>query len=128
MDRLVEHLFVFEGNGIVRDYPGNYTAYREEQEEGNSAKPTGKEGPAMTTVTPSAQKPTPSSKKRSYKEQQEWDTITTRIPELEQKKKALAEEMVGLTDFSQIQALADKIQKIGQELEQLEERWLELEE
>jgi ATP-binding cassette subfamily F protein uup len=129
MDRLVEHLFVFEGEGIVQDYPGNYTSYREEPETPTlpkaeqQAAPEPAKAPSQTTVAPAPA----STKKRSYKDQKELDTITTRMPQLEERKVVLTEQMAGVSDFGALQKMAAELQNIDQELAAMELRWLELE-
>lgn len=128
MDRLVEHLFVFEGEGIVKDYPGNYTSWREEEDE---AKARQIEGPAKISVSaaPVAAPAAPKGpgRKLSYKEQKELEALTIRIPELEAKKTELTEEMSDASDFTRLEALAHEIQTIDRELDALTSRWLELE-
>ena len=129
MDRLVDHLFVFEGNGYIRDFPGNYTIYRiwqKEQEQKTLSVP------AQTGSTPPAQQETNSSvskKKLSFNEKREFEQLEKEIPKLEQQKAALNEKLAsGHLEFQELQEISLTIGKISQELEEKEMRWLELSE
>ncbi len=130
MDRLVEHLFVFEGEGVIRDYPGNYTSWRDEQDELEQAKAT-MPAKATAAAAPTASAPPPAptgtTKKLSFKEQKELENLLTRIPDLEARKEELANTMSQTTDFAQVQALAHELQVLERELEAATARWLELE-
>src|SRR6187551_2114457 len=84
MDRLVDHLFVFEGNGEIRDFPGNYTQYREQvREEPETTVPEPKQ-PVQKDVAP-----TISKRKLSFKEQREYDAIEGELAALEQERHRL---------------------------------------
>lgn len=123
MDRLVDHLFVFEGNGKIRDFPGNYTDYR--QKEGvPSAELPKKE---KETSKPEA-KEKPKTKKLSYNEQRELDQLDKEIPKLESKKKELQDSMNNETEYEKLQEISDQLKSIEDELEEKEMRWLELSE
>ncbi|MFC6999084.1 ATP-binding cassette domain-containing protein [Rufibacter roseus] len=129
MDRLVEHLFVFEENGHLRDFPGNYTDYREWAKEQETlktieaeTKPTAKAAPA-----PVADEPTPEKRKASFKEKQEYEKLEKEIEQLETEKETLTAELnSGITDHTELAKLANRIQEINDSLEQKTERWLEL--
>ncbi|WP_424963055.1 ribosomal protection-like ABC-F family protein [Ekhidna sp.] len=125
MDRLVDHLFVFEGNGKIRDFPGNYTDYRE------------KEGVPVAELIPKkkeqpkaepAKEKEKSLRKLSYNEQRELDQLDKEIPALEQKKKELQDAMNTETEYEKLQDLSNQIKTIEKELEDKEMRWLELSE
>lgn len=126
MDRLVDHLFIFEGKGIIRDFNGNYTDYREAL----------KEAPEKTTASnktnnPEAlEKQKPADKRKiSFKEQQEFEKIGKDIAKLELEKKGVTELMSGgLTDHEKIAVYAEKLEKINAALEEKELKWLELSE
>jgi len=130
MDRLVDHLFVFEGNGVVRDFPGNYTQLRIEERE----KEKKQVAPIETATKPS----TPSSnntvtieiktaKKLSFKEKQEFEQIEKEMPQLEARKTKITEEMSsGNLSFDAMKNLGDELLAITSKLEQMELRWLEL--
>lgn len=127
MDRLVEHLFVFEGEGKIRDFPGNYTDYRENLSSASVVEPT---KPKVEAPKP-ASTPAPVSTKRklSYKEQRELETLEKEITELEGQRAALTEQMnAGEGDYQQITLWAKEIEEINIQLEEKEFRWMELSE
>lgn len=123
MDRLVEHLFVFEGNGEIRDFAGNYSAYREA---GTSVTTVTNDKPKNKNLAIKEQK---EKKKLSYKEKREFEEIEKRIPELEKEKAqlTLALEKAG-SDHSKLQEISDLVKKVTEEIEEKELRWLELSE
>jgi ATPase components of ABC transporters with duplicated ATPase domains len=121
MDRLVDHLFVFEGDGVIRDFPGNYSQYRISQEETKAQKPEPKkEAPKAEGAE---------KKKLSYKEKREFEQLQTDIANLEKEKAAITEQLnSGNLPFEQLQQLSVRITEIGQLLDEKEMRWLELSE
>ena len=127
MDRLVEHLFVFEGEGAVRDYPGNYTAWRDEQDEMQAHQARQPSKAAHIAAPSPAPAASVAKRKLSGKEQRELEEVTARIAKLEERKAELTEEMSTATDYTRLQALAEEIAATGREIESLTERWLELE-
>ncbi|HEU4902946.1 MAG TPA: ABC-F family ATP-binding cassette domain-containing protein, partial [Flavisolibacter sp.] len=89
MDRLVDHLFVFEGAGAIRDFPGNYTQYREWQKQQEFV-----DEEAKKEATPQKQETKPAmvtKKKLSFKEQREFETLDKEIPQLEKERAELTE-------------------------------------
>jgi ATP-binding cassette subfamily F protein uup len=134
MDRLVDHLFVFEGGGFVRDFPGNYTQYRIWLKEQETAKANSSNSPTKAaTIEPAAQV-APAvlatvKKKMTFKEKHEFEKLEKEMPALEKEKEkltaALSDEML---NYDQITALADSLTKVTQTLEEMELRWLELSE
>ena len=130
MDRLVDHLFVFEGDGIVRDFPGNYTLLRLEEKDKEKKQTTitkpqedRKKEPANEPVT-SNQQPT---KKLSFKEKTEFDQLEKDMPKLEAEKANITQQMsVSNLDFAELQKLSDRLIAIDGVLETKESRWLEL--
>ena len=134
MDRLVDHLFVFEGGGFVRDFPGNYTQYRIWLKEQETAKVNSSNSPAKAAnIEPTAQvapaAPAPVKKKMTFKEKHEFEKLEKEMPALEKEKEkltaALSDESL---NYDQITALADSLTKVTQTLEEMELRWLELSE
>lgn len=131
MDRLVEQLFVFEGNGYVRIFNGNYTDYREEAAE--EAK-TGNAKPSITNSTFQEKKETPkveqtisSSKKLSYKEKIEYEGLEKEIQDLEAKKSTLVEKLnSGKGNYQELADWSAEIEKITDLAEEKSLRWLEL--
>ena len=131
MDRLVDHLFVFEGGGFVRDFPGNYTQYRIWLKEQETAKANGANSPAKAaTIEPVAPvAPAPPKKKMTFKEKHEFEKLEKEMPSLEKEKEKLTAALSDETlNYDQITALADSLTKVTQTLEEMELRWLELSE
>lgn len=131
MDRLVDHLFVFEGGGEVRDFPGNYTRYRiwqkeQEQLTATSTK-TAADKKEQDNIAKSADVPV--RKKMSFKEKREFELLEKELPALEKEKEKIAEQMSrGELSFEEISRLSDRMVEITRELEEKEMRWLELSE
>ncbi|MFN3795083.1 MAG: ABC-F family ATP-binding cassette domain-containing protein [Chitinophagaceae bacterium] len=124
MDRLVDHLFVFEGDGVIRDFPGNYTQYRLEQ---RRAEQTEKEQQQQinTVVTTAAVE----KKKAGFKEKREFELLEKEIPALEAEKAAAEAQLANPElDYEKLHLLSKRIGEISAELEQKELRWLELSE
>lgn len=134
MDRLVDHLFVFEGDGVVRDFPGNYTQYRLEQknESSKSQSPNSKvqiSDSKEEEFKPQTSSSVPVKKKLSYKEQREFEQLEKDIPALEQEKTAISEKMSSPNlPYDELQQLSGRITEVTQLLEEKELRWLELSE
>lgn len=129
MDRLVDHMFVFEGDGMIRDFPGNYTQYRiwqKEQERAGQQSAVDKAQPAVDGQQ-AAQKPK-EKKKLSYKEQREFEQLEKDIPALEQEKAALAEKMSSNIPYEELEQVNKRMIEITIALEEKEMRWLELSE
>ncbi|WP_113924003.1 ABC-F family ATP-binding cassette domain-containing protein [Cognataquiflexum aquatile] len=126
MDRLVEHLFVFEGEGIIKDFPGNYSEFREWEKEEKSTKKEEK-----TISVPKAEKTNsdPGKPKASFKEKKEYEEINAKIQSLTKEKDGLVSKInTGSEDHQLMVDWAKQIQKIEKDLEDLEMRWLELSE
>ena len=124
MDRVVDHIFVFHGQGHVQDFPGNYTQYRLEtiKREGDEAK--GERLEAKGTKTKTEQK-----RRLSFKEKKELEELETRMPALEEEKAALETLLSGGTTLPDDIARASKrYQEVQEELDMAELRWLELSE
>lgn len=122
MDHLVDQLFIFEGDGAIRPFNGNYSDYRtfiEEQEEVKSKPP----------VVPWKEESKPGKKKLSYKEKQEFEQLQHELQKLEQQKADLTEILnSGITDHQKLQELAGQVQQVNEVIEQKTFRWLELSE
>jgi len=127
MDTLSDHVFAFEGEGKIKDYPGNYSQYEQWKNEKESlAKKTirkeKKEKFAQEKQTP---KP---SNKPTYKERREFEKIENTIALLEEEKSSLLEKMNSVTNPTELTEISTHYQEITKELEEKEERWLELSE
>ena len=128
MDRMVDHLFAFEGDGIIKDFPGNYTQYREALA---SAQFTGHVIADKKTIEPVMRQKSASTeqKKLSFKEKHEFESIEKEIPLLQKEKITLEEKMnKGSMPFDELQQAAQRIGGIVQLLDEKEMRWLELSE
>ncbi len=135
MDKLVDHVFAFEGNGEIKDFPGNYSEYRvwkedQDQKRAQEEKPGGKqenEQPASAlvkgTATNSSEK-----KKLSFKEQRELETLEKEIAQLEMDKAGCEQKMIATTDHQELQNLSEQLSKTMNLIDEKSMRWLELQE
>ncbi|MDB5191533.1 MAG: family ATP-binding cassette protein [Segetibacter sp.] len=141
MDRLVDHLFVFEGDGEIRDFPGNYTLYREwlkaNEKKGKDKwgelgkmKSSGASTEVAAVETQKAKGKSQNEevkRKPTYNEKKEFETLEKEIATLEAEKKRL-EESLGNIPFEEIQKASVRIGDIATLLADKETRWLELSE
>jgi ATP-binding cassette subfamily F protein uup len=131
MDRLVDHLFVFEGDGVISDFPGNYTLYRFYQQQQSKSKNQTEaiQSTALTSIEPSLSEPQKTKRKLSYKEQRELEQIEGDIPKLEKERDEINAKLAsGTGSFEEINKLTHRIGEIAVMLEKHEMRWLELSE
>jgi ATP-binding cassette subfamily F protein uup len=132
MDRMVDHLFAFEGEGVIRDYPGNYTQYREAVSKGLLTEKTQQIMKAVEeekqTTDHRPQTTTEAPKKMSFKEKFELENLEKDMPALQEEKKLLEENMNGNIGYDELQKAADRISAIITTLDEKEMRWLELSE
>jgi ATP-binding cassette subfamily F protein uup len=132
MDKIVDHLFVFEGNGVISDFPGNYTIYRNEMEEKarleQKAQDKNSEQKAKTesrTKTEDAHV----KKKLSFKEKREMEDLVIEIEKLEAEKEQLELDLQsGDLDHEQLHEKSNKLMQLKSLLDEKELRWLELSE
>jgi ABC transport system ATP-binding/permease protein len=124
MDRLVDHLFVFEGNGEVRDYPGNYSQYREWLREKDTVVIEEKRPEQSKQAHVQNQK-----RKLSYKEQREFEMLEKELTDLETEKKEISEKLSSSNlSFEELKKMSARIVEIATAIDQKEVRWLELSE
>lgn len=120
MDKIVDHLFVLSPSGKVIDYPGTFTQYRSSSTRDESTLPkqnTPKEDSRPQRVT----------KKRTYKEEQEYIALEEKIATLEEEIQVLQTEMSnGMQGDNEIREMADRYQALTHHLDEASERWLEL--
>jgi ABC transport system ATP-binding/permease protein len=135
MDKMVDHLFVFEGAGVVRDFPGNYTEYRDkkEQEEkvlSKEAKSNPQPTPVKAETAPTiALKTEVPKKKLSFKEKSEFDDLEKSIAKLEAEKAKITAQLNSATDnHDDIVKWSAEIGNIIKQLDDKGMRWLELSE
>ena len=129
MDRLVDHLFVFEGGGVVRDFPGNYSQYRIDERNKEKNKDVPVVAVKETPIAPVSKVAEPEKRKLSFKEKREFEQIEKDMPTLEAEKNQIAEKMANpAINYDEIQKLSFRITQITTKLEEMEMRWLELSE
>jgi ATP-binding cassette subfamily F protein uup len=134
MDRLVDHLLVMEGGGYIRDFPGNYSQYRDAKKEDDdppaaSSPDTTASSPDTTESVPATAPPATNSEKRklTFKERREFEELEKDIAKLTEEKKQITERLQeGGAAFEELQRLSIRIGEIGELLDQKEFRWLEL--
>lgn len=122
MDKLVDHLFVFEGSGVIKDFPGNYTDYRNDIQDTQAASAKTAEPKKDSLKEPKERK------KLSFKEQREFEQLEASISGLEKEKAQLIEQMNVETDHQKLMDISNRLEAIAQELDDKELRWLELSE
>lgn len=122
MDKVVDHLLVFKGNGVVRDFPGNYTQYRE----WCSLKSREDESEAKKDAKP-REKRHQERHKMSYKEKMEFAQLEKDIARLEQEKKDIEEQLCsGTLSVDELTEKSKRLPLLKDELDMKEMRWLEL--
>lgn len=127
MDRLVDHIFIFEGEGSIKDFPGNYTDFRDFLKE--QAPNESESDPAAKTDKKEENKPETPRKKLSFKEKREYEQLQNEIERLEQQKQALIEKLnAGSNDHEALTGWSLEIEKLDQQIEKRSDRWLELSE
>lgn len=135
MDKVVDHLLVFKGEGEIQDFPGNYTQYREwsrmqAKDEAEQAKPA-KSGNATTESdgagTAKRDANFENKRKMSYKEKREYEQLTQEIDALTEEQKKLEEELCsGNLSVEELTEKSKRLPEIKDELDEKEMRWLEL--
>lgn len=131
MDKLVDHLFVFEGDGVVRDFPGNYTQYREwEKDQSEKGKEEVRNEPKPVETPVEEVKPAAApAKKMSFKEKRELELLEKEIADLETEKKQIDEQMAsGTLPYEKLEPLTRRAGEIIGLLDEKGMRWLELSE
>jgi ABC transport system ATP-binding/permease protein len=128
MDRMVEHLFVFEGDGVIRDFPGNYGLYQQWLKNKDNKEPAETKSvqapPAKEPVAAANLKP-----KLSYKEKRELETLEKEISDLNKEKEQITEKLHDASNnFDLIQQLSRRFTVVTETLQAKEYRWLELSE
>jgi ATP-binding cassette subfamily F protein uup len=137
MDRLVDHLFIFEGNGVIKDFPGNYSQYRQSVAGGQqpSNAPSGEKSVSATGIHP-AKKPSSLAisqgnckRQLSFKEKREFELLEKEITELTKEKETVTRQLnSSATPFDELQKLSVRIGEVTRQLDEKELRWLELSE
>lgn len=131
MDRLVDHLFVFDGEGDIRDFPGNYSQYRDETErEKGTERETETERDSGKHKAESVIKSGGEKRRLTYKEKREFELLGTEIESLNEEKKRIDLQFLQGRDlpYDELQKLSQRIGEIASLLDTKELRWLELSE
>jgi len=125
MDKVVDHLFVFEGQAAIRDFPGNYTQYREKKSSEDRARKQ-----AEAKVKAEAEKSESSAKKEktklTYGERLEFEKLEGEIFELETKKDELAEKLSQTTSNDELMKISGQLDQVVKDIETKTERWMDL--
>jgi ATP-binding cassette subfamily F protein uup len=128
MDRLVDHLFVFEGNGVIKDFPGNYSRYREHLEINQASSATGAEK-KITAEAHNRQQANSQKKQLSFKEKREFELLEKEISDLAKEKIIITDKLnSGHATFDELQHLSVRIGEVTALLDEKELRWLQLSE
>ena len=136
MDRIVDHVLAFEGEGKIKDFVGNFSEYRESRkseagqksEEREKNKEQRLESTANDHQLSTINQQPSTKKKLSFKEQRELETIEKEMPELEEKRKKILDELNNESDYEKISKLSSELELLSGKLEEHEMRWLELQE
>lgn len=125
LDSIVDHIFVFEGNGVVKDFPGNYTDYRQAMAEKKRLEAT----EASPVAKQHRQDKTAGRKeKMSFKEKQEFTRLTEEIDRLTAEKNEIDRKFSSGEVMDDVAALSTRYSEITSQLDDMEMRWLELSE
>ena len=128
MDKIVDHLLVFNGEGVIKDFPGNYTQYREWE----SLKPKEAQNDKKTADTDKKEKREfvgEQRRKKTYKEKCEFEQLGKDIAKLEQEQKEIEEALCsGTLSIDELTEKSKRLPEIKDTLEEKEMRWLELSE
>ncbi len=127
MDKVVDHLLVFEGEGKIKDFPGNYTQYREWAEYRKEQER--KEASDSSVAKVSNRVRMNDKRKLTFKERKELESLTTEIEQLEQEKKAIEEALCsGELSVEELTEKSCRLPKLSAEIDEKSMRWLELSE
>ncbi|MBE9137502.1 ABC-F family ATP-binding cassette domain-containing protein [Nodosilinea sp. LEGE 07088] len=137
LDRTVNTIFAFEGNGVLRNYPGNYSVYLDYKKAASDAEKAGAEKTAARSQKSEVEKaaaaegpsaPEIKPKKLSYKEKREYEQLETQIPELEAEKEVLEKQLYGdpPSDYAEVAKLSEQLGKLTATIDTATERWMEL--
>ena len=127
MDKVVDHLLVFKGQGVVKDFPGNYTQYREWATLEENKPSTSNNASSIGSTGTKANYRHDDRRRLSYKEKREMEQLEKDIAALEAEKKQIEEALCGgTTSVDEITALSKRLPQLNDELDEKSMRWLEL--
>ena len=132
MDKVVDHLLVLRGNADLKDFPGNYTQYRDWKEVQDQLEKEAEAArqPKQTSVPEKNNRPQPEQKKKlTFKERKEFEALEVEIPQLEAEKAELETAMSsGTLSNDELMVKSERIAKVMEEIDEKTMRWLELSE
>ncbi len=126
MDQVVDQLFVFQGDGKVKGFMGNYSQYKDYLKEKEAVERASSS--PQKTVEKEKPKTLREKKKRSFKEDREFEQLTREIATLEEEKQTITEALNAESDYQKLQQMGNRLQEIKDLLDEKELRWLELDE
>lgn len=127
LDKLSEHTFAFEGNGVIKDYPGNYTDYVEWKKRVRKAAPS--KAKEETSTNKKVKTVDNEKRKATFKEKKEYEEISALLVKLDEDKTSIINKLNdATTPVSEMQELSIRFAEVEKKLSELEDRWLELSE
>jgi ATP-binding cassette subfamily F protein uup len=129
MDKVVDHLLVFKGDGEIKDFPGNYTQYREwlSLQPKESSKP--KEAPAAKVINQNRDSQPVGKRRMSFKEKREFEQLEKEIEQLEKEQHMIEEALCsGTLSVEELTEKSKRLPQLKDELDEKSMRWLELSE
>lgn len=127
MDRTVDHIFVFEGNGVIKDFPGNYSEYREWKQENDKLKDAEKPKEQQKTKASNVEK-NRNSNKLTFKERKEFEELTKDLDLLNNEKQEIETIFSNGSNTADLDRLAKRYNELKSIIDEKEYRWLELSE
>lgn len=127
MDRTVDHIFVFEGNGEIKDFPGNYSEYREWKQENDKLKDAEKPKEQQKAKASNAEK-NRNSNKLTFKERKEFEELTKELDSLNSEKQEIETIFSNGSNTADLDRLAKRYNELKSIIDEKEYRWLELSE
>jgi ATP-binding cassette subfamily F protein uup len=127
MDKLADHLFVFESDAVIRDFPGNYADYRNQLQQERNRAPKRERKPSKEQTRPRSS--SNRKRRRNYREEQEYQLLEKEIEKLESLKNELIAKMnSGTSDHEALNQWSNEFESISNEIEEKTARWIELSE
>ena len=131
MDKVVDHLLVFKGDGVIKDFPGNYTQYREWQSlQPKASKESGPSSPSSPSNPSKESRPSRESRRKmTYKEKTEFERLEKEIAALEAEQRQLEEALCsGTLSIDELTEKSKRLPLLKDDLDEKSLRWLELSE
>ena len=128
MDRIVDHVLAFEGEGKIKNFVGNFSEYRESKKSEMGSPKLEEKTIPTNEIKPTETNPNSTKKKLSFKEQRELETLEKEMPKLEEKRTKTLEKLNNEVDYELIAKLSADLEELSEKLEEYEMRWLELQE